>query len=106
MTAKLFVHNLKKFNISLEEDATAYISSILNDLSLDETEEIKESTESFLIDAQVSQDIRSDFYKNLFVNKVPKESKELKTITERKPILPITEEKVYIHVQGFQFIFF
>ncbi|CAO3680854.1 unnamed protein product [Rhizopus stolonifer] len=67
MTAQLFLHNLKKFNISLEEDATAYIS--------------------------ISHDIRSDFYKNLFVNKVPKESKEPKTIIERKLIFPITEEK-------------
>ncbi|KAI9272479.1 P-loop containing nucleoside triphosphate hydrolase protein [Sporodiniella umbellata] len=76
MTAELFAHNLTKFNITLEDDATSYIASMLNDMSLNETEEIKESTESFLIDANVNDQTRNDFYKNLFLCKTPKEHSE------------------------------
>ncbi|KAG0750520.1 hypothetical protein G6F62_002357 [Rhizopus arrhizus] len=75
MTTELFVRNLNKFNITLEEDAAEYINSMLNDMSLNETDEIKESTESFLIDANIDEKTRDEFYKALIAGGASKGAK-------------------------------
>lgn len=75
MTTELFVRNLDKFNITLEEDAAEYINGMLNDMSLNETDEIKESTESFLIDANIDEKTRDEFYEMLFAGRSSKGAK-------------------------------
>ncbi|CEG82882.1 hypothetical protein RMATCC62417_16875 [Rhizopus microsporus] len=82
MITKLFTQNLNKFNICLDDDAAEYISGMLESMSLDEADEIRASTESFLIDANIDEDTRSAFYSNLLENSVstPKEIKNQKKL--------------------------
>jgi hypothetical protein len=82
MVTKLFTQNLNKFNIHLDDDAAEYISGMLESMSMDEADEIRASTESFLIDANIDEDTRSAFYSNLFENNVstPKGIKDQKML--------------------------
>lgn len=93
MVTKLFTQNLNKFNIRLDDDAAEYISGMLESMSMDEADEIRASTESFLIDANIDEDTRSAFYSNLFENNVstPKEIKDQKKLP--KPLQGIEKAK-------------
>ncbi|CEI88046.1 hypothetical protein RMCBS344292_02447 [Rhizopus microsporus] len=93
MVSKLFTQNLNKFNIHLDDDAAEYISGMLESMSMDEADEIRASTESFLIDANIDEDTRSAFYSDLFENNVstPKEIKDQKKLP--KPLQGIEKAK-------------
>ncbi|KAI8984310.1 P-loop containing nucleoside triphosphate hydrolase protein [Mycotypha africana] len=66
MASEQFVSQLNQFNINLDEETIEYIGSILGDMSLSEHEEIRQSTEPFLIDSDINDETRDDFYSKLF----------------------------------------
>ncbi|KAG2231836.1 hypothetical protein INT48_005619 [Thamnidium elegans] len=68
MASEQFNIQLKNFKIELDEDATEYIGGMLSDMSLTDHEEIRESTENFLIDANADDNTRDNFFKSLFSN--------------------------------------
>ena len=74
MAAELFKSTLSQFKITLDEDAVEYIGGMLDDMTLNDPEEVRESTESFLKDANINDMARNNFYKTLFSNASPKKA--------------------------------
>lgn len=70
MASEQFKTELNNFKINLDEDAIEYIGGMLSDMSLTDHDEVRESTETFLVDANIHDMIRSAFYKSLFSSKV------------------------------------
>ncbi|KAI8645995.1 P-loop containing nucleoside triphosphate hydrolase protein [Parasitella parasitica] len=70
MAAQLFNNQLSQFKIKLDKDSLDYIGGMLGDMALTDHDEVRESTETFLIDANINDKARSDFYKALFSNEV------------------------------------
>ncbi|CEP19436.1 hypothetical protein [Parasitella parasitica] len=68
MASQLFNNQLNQFKIKLDEDSLDYIGGMLGDMALIDHDEVRESTETFLIDANINDKTRNDFYKNLFSN--------------------------------------
>ncbi|GAA5797956.1 hypothetical protein HPULCUR_003354 [Helicostylum pulchrum] len=68
MASEQFNTQLKNFKIELDEDATEYIGGMLSDMSLTDHDEVRESTENFLIDANIDDDTRDNFFQALFSN--------------------------------------
>ncbi|KAI7856067.1 P-loop containing nucleoside triphosphate hydrolase protein [Circinella umbellata] len=63
-----FLSNLKQLDIQLDEDAIEYITGMLNDLDLSDSDvedTIRESTEEFLKDANISTSKRDMLYKGI-----------------------------------------
>ncbi|KAF7721796.1 hypothetical protein EC973_004121 [Apophysomyces ossiformis] len=57
-----FIGKLAEFNITLEEETVEYLSEILQDLQLSD---LRESTETFLIDANTSTEAIQQFYESI-----------------------------------------
>lgn len=68
MASQQFNDQLKQFKIKLDEDSLEYVSGMLDDMTLTDHDEVRESTESFLIDANINDKARNDFYKALFAS--------------------------------------
>lgn len=102
MATTLFNQNLSRFGIRLDDDAAEYISSMLESMPLDEANEIRTSTESFLIDANIDEDMRNAFYSKLFENNIsrPKEIEDQKKLP--KPLLG-TEKTKEARVWSFKY---
>lgn len=66
MASQQFNDKLNQFKIKLDEDSLEYISGMLGDMTLTDHDEVRESTETFLIDANINDKARNDFYKALF----------------------------------------
>ncbi|OBZ83950.1 ABC transporter F family member 3 [Choanephora cucurbitarum] len=65
MASAQFNRQLDSLSICLDQDAVEYINSLLNDMDLTQ-EQIRDSTEVFLIDASVNSETRNRLYTNLF----------------------------------------
>ncbi|GAN02555.1 conserved hypothetical protein [Mucor ambiguus] len=70
MASQQFNDQLNHFKIKLDEDSLEYISGMLSDMTLTDHDEVRESTETFLIDANINDKARNDFYKALFSSNV------------------------------------
>lgn len=68
MASQQFSSNLKAFKINLDSDSVDYIGGMLEDLTLTDHNEVREATETFLIDANINDKTRNDFFKALFSN--------------------------------------
>ncbi|KAG1109297.1 hypothetical protein G6F42_015698 [Rhizopus arrhizus] len=66
MASQQFNNQLNQFKIKLDEDSLEYISGMLADMTLTNHDEVRESTETFLIDANINDKARNDFYRTLF----------------------------------------
>ncbi|KAI9474013.1 MAG: P-loop containing nucleoside triphosphate hydrolase protein [Benjaminiella poitrasii] len=67
--SKKFTQLLNQYNIQLEEDAVEYISSMLDDMSLsssNEQDDVRETIEPFLMDANINEKTRNGLYESLF----------------------------------------
>ncbi|KAI8983429.1 P-loop containing nucleoside triphosphate hydrolase protein [Pilobolus umbonatus] len=65
MLSEQFIHQLNNFHIHLDEDVMEYMCGMLNDMSVADKDEIRESTETFLIDANLGSKKRDEFYEGL-----------------------------------------
>jgi ATP-binding cassette subfamily F protein 3 len=81
MAFELFNKQLEQFKINLDEDSVEYIGGMLNDMTLSDHEEVRESTETFLIDANTNDKTRNDFYKSLFSDKLFQSKAQVKETT-------------------------
>ncbi|GAA5815226.1 hypothetical protein MFLAVUS_008732 [Mucor flavus] len=68
MVAELFKTQLSKFKINLDEDTVNYIGSMLGDMDLTDHDQVRETIETFLVDASINDKTRNDFYKSLLDN--------------------------------------
>lgn len=84
MASEQFKTELKNFKIDLDEDAIEYIGGMLSDMTLTDHDEVRESTENFLVDANIHDMIRSAFYKSLFSSKVFQGKEQ---VADQKPAL-------------------
>ncbi|KAI8378379.1 P-loop containing nucleoside triphosphate hydrolase protein [Blakeslea trispora] len=76
MASDKFNHQLNNLQICLDQDAIEYIGSLLNDIDLSDHEQIRDSTEVFLIDANVDDKTRSTLYTSLFLDPLFKAKQE------------------------------
>lgn len=91
MVAELFKTQLSKFKINLDEDTVDYIGSMLGDMDLTDHDQVRETTETFLIDASINDKARNDFYKSLLDNS---EFQVDKAVIDPVPVLLKQHEKV------------
>jgi hypothetical protein len=70
MASQQFNDQLNQLKIKLDEDSLEYIGGMLGDMTLTDHDEVRESTETFLIDANINDKARNDFYKALFSNEL------------------------------------
>lgn len=70
MASQQFTTQLTKFKINLDQDAIEYIGGMLDDMTLTDHDEVRESTETFLMDANINDKTRNDFYASLFSSNV------------------------------------
>lgn len=97
MASQQFSSNLKAFKINLDSDSVDYIGGMLEDLTLTDHNEVREATETFLIDANINDKTRNDFYKALFSNspfKGGKEEAPNKANDEPVPLNKVLQKKV------------
>lgn len=111
MASEQFSKQLDTFKIDLDEDAIEYIGGMLSDMSLTDHEEVRESTETFLIDASIDDDTRDDFYKALFSNQLFQANsepvvKQGPTLISKKPLFKQSEPKVNTSEKKTFFSFF
>lgn len=118
MASEQFNTQLKNFNIELDEDATEYIGGMLSDMTLTDHDEVRESTETFLIDANIDDDTRDNFFQALFSNnlfqgnpepeakQVHKKIAQSTTPPPPPQLQPQPETKVERKVYQFFFFFF
>jgi hypothetical protein len=66
MASKVFVSQLEKFSVKLDEDTLEYVQSMLEDMSIADQDEVRGSTETFLVDADVDSGKIDEFYKEFF----------------------------------------
>lgn len=85
MASEQFKSQLNNFKIDLDEDAIDYIGGMLGDMTLTDHEEVRESTETFLMDASINDMTRNAFYKALFSSKLFHGKDEAKA--DKGPIL-------------------
>ncbi|KAL7321162.1 hypothetical protein PS15m_000966 [Mucor circinelloides] len=86
MASQQFNDQLNQFRIKLDEDLLEYISGMLADMTLTNHDEVRESTETFLIDANINDKARNDFYKALFSSDAFK-GKAARNTTANGPVL-------------------
>jgi ATP-binding cassette subfamily F protein 3 len=101
MAAEEFSKLLTQFKIDLDQDSVDYIRGMLGDLTLTDHDEIRESTETFLVDANINDMTRSAFYKALFSNQLfqGKEERSIKDgpiLLSKKPQHAVEQKKVKI----------
>ncbi|KAG2234311.1 hypothetical protein INT48_000761 [Thamnidium elegans] len=90
MVAELFKTQLSNFKINLDEDTVNYIGSMLGDMNLSDHDQVRETTETFLIDASINDKARNDFYKSLFANN---EFQVSKAVVDTAPVLLKQDKK-------------
>lgn len=66
MASEQFNKLLKDFKIDLDADSVDYIGGMLGDLTLTDHDEVREATETFLLDANINDMARNAFYRALF----------------------------------------
>lgn len=106
MASQQFNDRLNQFKIKLDEDSLKYIGGMLDDMTLTDHDEVRESTESFLIDANINHKARNDFYKALFASNAFKGESSANT-SSSGPVLignnskkdTALDEKVLLHRQ-------
>lgn len=106
MASQQFSSNLKAFKINLDSDSVDYIGGMLEDLTLTDHNEVREATETFLIDANINDKTRNDFYKALFSNspfKGGKEEAPNKANDEPVPLNKVLQKKVEKKVKRTEF---
>jgi hypothetical protein len=80
MASEHFNKQLTQFKIKLDEDSIEYIGGMLGDMTLTDHEEVRESTETFLIDANINDKTRNDFYKALFSDELFQNKTQVKQV--------------------------
>ncbi|KAI9246637.1 P-loop containing nucleoside triphosphate hydrolase protein [Helicostylum pulchrum] len=90
MVVELFKTQLSSFKINLDEDTVNYIGSILGDMNLSDHDQVRETTEPFLIDANTNDKTRSGFYRSLLANN---EFKVDKSAIDTAPVLLKQDKK-------------
>lgn len=87
MASQQFNDQLNQFKIKLDEDSLEYIGGMLGDMTLTDHDEVRESTETFLMDANINDKARNNFYKALFSNDLFNDKATKSTTADDGPVL-------------------
>ncbi|KAL0076510.1 P-loop containing nucleoside triphosphate hydrolase protein [Phycomyces blakesleeanus] len=90
--SETFLKQLKAFKIDIDEDALEYMTGMLADMQVNDKDDVRGSTESFLADANVDDTTMDAFYSAVF--KIPGSSTESTKERVPKPVLLKKEVKI------------